>query len=377
METATANAETIALLQDLVRIPSISPTLAPDEGTGEQAVAEFAAQWLNQRGVEAWLEPVAPGRPNVVGRVGRGHGPTLILYGHLDTVQVSNMTVPPFSAHIDGNRLYGRGAFDMKGGVAAAMSAAVALARSGGVDGTLLLALVCDEEHSSIGAQDYVKRHQADGCILAEPTDGELVTGHRGFAWVDVLVKGHAAHGSMFDVGISAVTQAGRLLTALDDFDRTVLRNRTHPLLGPASMHPSMINGGVGLSTYAPQCLVQLEWRTLPGQDEVQVVTETRALVAQAGVAAEVTCTLYRPPMVCPPDARVHRMLREVLGPDVPGGASRAWLDAALFDAAGIPSVVYGPDGDGAHAAVEWVDVNSVLRCAAVYRQAAERFCGK
>lgn len=377
METATANAETIALLQDLVRIPSISPTLAPDEGTGEQAVAEFAAQWLNQRGVEAWLEPVAPGRPNVVGRVGRGHGPTLILYGHLDTVQVSNMTVPPFSAHIDGNRLYGRGAFDMKGGVAAAMSAAVALARSGGVDGTLLLALVCDEEHSSIGAQAYVKRHQADGCILAEPTDGELVTGHRGFAWVDVLVKGHAAHGSMFDVGISAVTQAGRLLTALDDFDRTVLRNRTHPLLGPASMHPAMINGGVGLSTYAPQCLVQLEWRTLPGQDEVQVVTETRALVAQAGVAAEVTCTLYRPPMVCPPDARVHRVLREVLGPDVPGGASRAWLDAALFDAAGIPSVVYGPDGDGAHAAVEWVDVNSVLRCAAVYRQAAERFCGK
>jgi len=375
MDTAATRAETTALLQDLVRIPSVSPTLAPGEGTGEQAVAEFAAAWLNQRGVEAWLEPVAAGRPNVVGRVGRGLGPTLMLYGHIDTVQVSNMTMPPFSAHIEGNRLYGRGAFDMKGGVAAAMSAAVAIGRAGGVAGSVMLALVCDEEHASIGAQHFVQRHKADGCIVAEASGGQLVTGHRGFAWVDVRVSGHAAHGSMYDVGISAITRAGRLLAALDDFDQQVLRSRVHPLLGPASMHPSMIKGGVGLSTYAPECLVQLEWRTLPGQDEAQVVAETRALVAAAGIEADVTCTLYRPPMVCPPGARIRQVMGKVLGPAVTEGAGRAWMDAALFDAAGIPSVIYGPDGDGAHAAVEWVDLDSVLRCAEVYRLAAQRFC--
>jgi acetylornithine deacetylase len=363
-----------ALLQDLVRIPSVSPSLAPGEGQGEQAVAEFAVNWLRERGVEAALEPVAPGRPNAVGRLGNGRGPTLVLYGHLDTVQASNMTIPPFEPRIDGDRLYGRGSADMKGGVAAVMAAAAALAREGGVAGTLLLALVCDEEYSSIGAQAFVEQHRADGCILAEPTNGALITGHRGYAWIDVIVAGRAAHGSLWQVGISANARAGRLLVALDEFDRTTLRQRRHPLLGPASLHPAVVQGGVGLSTYAPECTIRLERRSLPGESDEQILQEIRQLVTEAGVEATVTLTLSRPPMICPADARVKAALQTTLGPDVPEQGALYWMDAALFDAAGTPCVVYGPTGDGLHADVEWVDLPSVHRCAAVYQKAAREF---
>src|SRR5438552_3424242 len=150
--------ETTALLQELVRIPSVSPAIDPIEGTGEAAIAQFAVDWLKERGVEAWLDDVVPGRPNAVGRVGRGTGPTLVLYAHTDTVQVSNMTIPPFEPRIEGTRLYGRGSSDMKCGVAAVMVAAARLARRPHLGGTVLLALVGDEEHASIGAQAFVAK---------------------------------------------------------------------------------------------------------------------------------------------------------------------------------------------------------------------------
>lgn len=367
--------EAIALLQQLVKIPSVSPDLDPESGTGEQAVAEFAAAWLRERGVEAWLEEVVPGRPNVVGRVGSGSGPTLVLCGHLDTVQATGMSIEPFSGEIRDGRLYGRGAYDMKGGVAAIMAAAAEIARAGSLAGTLLLALVSDEEYASVGAQAFVASHRADGCLLAEPTDGAFVTGHRGFAWVDVTVKGRAAHGSRWDLGISANTMAGRLLTALERHDLEALRPRKHPLLGPASVHPAVVRGGVGLSTYAPECLVQLEWRILPGTIEADVLAWTESLVREAGIEASVACTLFRPPMLCPAKATVRRATLEAIGREIPEAGAPFWMDAAFFDAAGIPTVVYGPTGEGAHAAVEWVDLDSVIHCAEVYRRAAEIFC--
>ncbi|MDB4896070.1 MAG: hypothetical protein JWN15_2332 [Firmicutes bacterium] len=367
--------EAIALLQQLVRIPSVSPHLDPATGQGEQAIAEFAAAWLNERGVESWLEAAAPGRPNVVGKVGSGSGPVLVLCGHLDTVQATGMTIDPFGGEIRDGRLYGRGAYDMKAGVAAIMTAAAELARTNTLKGTLLLALVSDEEYASVGAQDFVRRHQADGCLLAEPTDGAFVTGHRGFAWVDVTVQGRAAHGSRWDLGISANTMAGRLLTALDHHDLTVLRPRKHPLLGPASVHPAIVRGGVGLSTYAPECLLQLEWRILPGTTEADVLTWTNDLVQHAGITAAVTCTLFRPPMLCPAAARMRQATLEAIGQALPEQGAPFWMDAAFFDAAGIPTVVYGPTGEGAHAAVEWVDLASVIHCTEVYGRTAALFC--
>src|SRR5688572_2492857 len=253
----------LSLLADLIRIPSVNPSIAPDEAQGEQAIADFACSWFSKNGVAARQEEAAPGRPNVVAEVGRG-SPALVLCGHLDTVGTAGMTIPPFEPRREGGRVYGRGSFDMKGGVAACMAAAAALAREGS-SGRVLVALVADEEYESIGAADFVRRHRADGCILTEASAGQLVLAHKGFVWAEITTRGRAAHGSRFDLGVSAIARMGRIIAALDHFDAETLRARTAPLLGPASLHSSMVRGGVGLSTYAPDCSLSIERRTLPG----------------------------------------------------------------------------------------------------------------
>lgn len=366
------------LLQQLIRIPSVNPTLVPDEGRGEAAVAAFARDWLAQHGLKAWLEEPAPGRPNAVAEVGEGSGLTLVFCAHLDTVGTSGMTIPPFGPRLEDGRIYGRGSYDMKGSAAAVMSAAAALAGSG-LRGRVLVALVADEEYASLGASDFVQRHQADACILTEPSEGKLILGHKGFVWAELLTTGKAAHGSRWDLGVSAIGKMGRIIAALEQFDREVLRKRVHPLVGPASMHSALIQGGTGLSTYAPECRLKVERRTLPGETPEQVVQELEDVVRQAGEEAEVRCFFDRSPLLCDREAPVARCLRDAVNavtgrqPEEAGVAY--WMDAAIFAAAGIPTVNYGPSGAGAHEAVEWVDLDSVVICAQILAEAARRFC--
>jgi acetylornithine deacetylase len=365
------------LLQALVRIPSVNPTIGPGEAHGEAAVAAFARDWLEARGVRSWLEEAAPGRPNAVAEVGAGDGPTLVLCAHLDTVGTDGMT-SPFEPRVEGGRLYGRGSFDMKGGVAACMAAAVSLAREP-LGGRVLLALVADEEYASIGAADFVARHHADGCILTEESTGRLILAHKGFAWVDLVTRGRAAHGSLFDIGVSAIGRMGRIIAALERFDQETLRARSHPLVGPASMHCALVQGGVGLSTYAPECRLTVERRTLPGETGAQVLRELEGVVRAAGEEAELTLRLEQAPLACDPEERVARCVRE--GAEAITGSPPAeegvayWMDSAIFAEAGIPAVDYGPAGAGAHEAVEWVDLDSVVTCARVLVESARRFC--
>jgi acetylornithine deacetylase len=244
-------AAVLELLQQLIRIPSVNPTLVPDEPHGEGAIAAFACDWLVQRGMRAWLEEAVPGRPNAVAEVGDDNGPSLVFCAHLDTVGTAGMTIPAFDSRVEGGKVFGRGAYDMKGSAAAVMSAAAALA-STGLRGQVLVALVADEEYASIGASDFVRRHRADACILTEPSEGRLILGHKGFVWAELVTTGRAAHGSRWDLGISAIGKMGRIIAALEQFDREVLRKRVHPLVGPASMHCALVQGGTGLSTYAP-----------------------------------------------------------------------------------------------------------------------------
>jgi acetylornithine deacetylase len=364
----------LSLLVNLIRIPSVNPTLAPDESDGEAALATFARDWLTERGVEAWLEEVAPGRPNVVAQVGRNSGPTLVLCAHIDTVSTAGMEIPPFEPRLDGGRVYGRGSYDMKGGAAAVMAALAAL-RDSDLAGRVLAALVVDEEHSSIGADDFVARYPADACIVTEPTEGRLCLCHKGFVWSRITTRGVAAHGSRWDLGVSAVGKMGRIVAELERFDRETLRQRTQLKLGPASLHCATIDGGSGLSTYASDCTLQVERRTLPGESVDRVREELEAAVSAAGEQASVDCFFHRTPMVCDPDALVARAVRDaartITGspPDEIGVAY--WTDAAIFDAAGIPTVNFGPAGAGAHAAVEWVDLESIVVCARVLAQAA------
>ena len=366
----------LGTLRDLVRVPSINPSLGDPSATGEGGVARFVQDWLASRGIEARLEEVAPGRPNVVAEVGRG-SPRLALCAHLDTVSAAGMTIAPFDPTMENGRVYGRGSYDMKGGVAAILAAAHAL-HVRPARGTVLLALVADEEYASLGAADFVKRHSADAAILTEASEGKLIIAHKGFVWISVRTRGRAAHGSRWDLGVSAIARMGRIIAALDTFDRDVLRTRKHDLVGPASQHCALVEGGVGLTTYAPECTLQVERRTLPGESPDQVLAEIRDVVAACGEEADVTLALARPPLVCDRNAPVADAVRSatkaVLGYEAPDAGVAYWMDAAIFAEAGIPTVNYGPSGQGAHEAVEWVDGESVVACARILDEAARRF---
>ncbi len=373
----------VELLADLVRIPSVNPSLAPGEATGEAAIASFIREWLARHEIHATLEEASPGRPNVVGKLGGGPGPTLVFCAHIDTVGTAGMTIAPFEPAQRDGKLYGRGSFDMKGGLAAVMVAGARLQQAWaqapqGPPGTLLLALVADEEYTSIGADHFVANHRADACVLAESSEGDLIIAHKGFVWLTVRTTGRAVHGSRWDLGQSAIGPMARIVDALERFDRETLRSRKHPLVGPASMHCGLIQGGVGLSTYAPHCTIRLERRTLPGELPEQVAQEIREVISAIRESADVTIDFSRPPLLGDPQAPIANAIRVAVR-DVTGAAPRDagagyWMDSAVFASAGIPTVVYGPRGFGAHEAVEWVDLGSVAQCADVLVRGAERY---
>lgn len=370
----------LAILQELIRTPSVNPVLAPGEGCGEEAVAKVAQQWLAANGVKGWMEEAAPGRPNAIGEVGTRNGPTVVFCAHLDTVGTNGMTIPPFEPRLDGSRVYGRGSYDMKGSAAAVLCAAATLARDN-FPGRLLVSLVADEEYASIGAQDFVKRHKADACVLTEPSEGRLIVSHKGFVWAEIVTKGRAAHGSRWDLGVSAIAKMAKIVAALEHFDQQELRKRSHHLIGPASQHCSLIRGGSGLSTYAEECTLNIERRTLPGETPEQVMGELENVIRSTGEQAQLRRLLDRPALSCDPNSKIAASLSQAAAsvtgkmPEIAGVSY--WMDAALFAAAGIPTVNYGPSGAGAHEAVEWVDLDSVVSCAKVLVKTALNFCGR
>lgn len=366
-------------LQLLIRTPSVNPSLAPEEGCTESAVALAARDWLLTHGVSAWVDQIAPGRLNCVGETGKRDGRTLVFCAHLDTVGTAGMKIPPFEPRIEAGRVYGRGSYDMKGSAAATMAAAAALAGEQ-FDGRVLLALVADEEYASLGAESFVKRYPADACVVTEPGESEssLVLAHKGFVWAEIETRGRAAHGSRWDLGVSAIGKMGRIIAALERFDREQLRPRVHPLVGPASLHCAVIRGGSGLSTYAETCALQVERRTLPGETPEQVMRELHDVIHQAGEEAQVRCLLDRPPLTCDREAVIAVCVQEAVSTITGHPAKEVgvgyWMDAAIFAAAGIPTVNYGPVGAGAHEPVEWVELRSVVACSEVLIEVAHRF---
>ena len=379
MSDSVTRKQVVEALELLVSTPSVNPTLAPEEGHDERAIAAAAAEWLRERGVEAWVDEVKPTRTNAVGRTGSGER-TLVFCGHIDTVATAGMTIAPFEPRIENGRMYGRGSFDMKGGVAAVMCALVALAKEQ-PQGQVMAALVCDEEVASIGAADFVKRYRADACVLTEPSMNgprDLVLAHKGFVWVEIVTTGFATHGSRWDLGISAIGKMGRIIAALERYDREELRKRLAPLVGPASMHCATIAGGTGWSTYSSECRLQVERRTIPGETVEQVLDELRDVIARADEEAEINLVLARSPMTCSSDAPLARCARSALeaitGTEPTDVGVGYWMDAAIFAEAGVPTVNFGSAGAGAHEAVEWVDVDSVVQVANALVQTAHEY---
>src|ERR1051325_6846830 len=364
-----ARGDAVALTRALVRIDSRNPSLVTG-APGEAEIAQFLSEVLRDWGFSVELQEVAKGRPNVIGRIGSGSGPSLMFNGHIDVVDVVGMRHSPFEADQRDGRIWGRGSSDMKSGVAA-MCAAAARAADRGLGGEIIVTAVVDEEFKSLGTRALVAGGiRADAAIVTEPTRLAIMPAHKGFVWMDLEVRGVAAHGSRWEIGVDAIRHAGLFLAELDRYDATMLPERSHPLLGRPSVHASLISGGSGLSTYPDRCTLSIERRTIPGESPDQVVAETQALcdaVAKRHLAFDgrLTMTLAQPPSDVATSAPIAKALRSSIdvvsatGESIPvriEGMS-AWTDAALLNDADIPAICFGPgDIALAHAAEEYVD---------------------
>jgi acetylornithine deacetylase len=361
----------IALLRDLVSIDSVNPALVAG-AAGEQAIARRIAAELTMIGLDVHVTEVAPGRPNVVGVLeGRSPGRALMFCGHTDTVGVSGMH-RPFQADVREGRLYGRGAQDMKGGLAAAIAAARRIVETGGLEaGRLIVAAVVDEEHGSTGAEALVSAWKADGAVVTEPTALDVAVAHKGFQWVSIETRGRAAHGSRPREGRDAILRMGRVLAALDALDARLQRGRAHPTLGTASLHASTIEGGHELSTYPVRAWLQFERRTLPGEPSDVALLETNRILEklrsedpefEGGAQLMFAREPYEIPAGDPLPQLLAGAAASVGGSPAHVGMS-FWTDAAILGSAGIPSVLFGPGGAGLHSTEEYVVIEDVCRC--------------
>jgi acetylornithine deacetylase len=373
-------------LAALVRINSVNPKFS-NGSTDESAIAAHLEGVLHALGMEVTRHEAARGRTSVVGRLrGSGGGRSLMLYGHIDTVGIEGMKAP-LSGRVRNGRMHGRGAYDMKGGVAACLAAAKAIVDSGSaLVGDLLFVGAADEEVASIGMSAVLKNVRADAAIVTESTELQLCLAHKGFCWMEVEVEGRAAHGSRFEEGIDANMAMGRFLGRLDVLERALRMRTPHVLVGPPSLHAAVILGGTGTSTYAAHCRLEIERRTVPGETEASALAEIQAILDSlaaddANFRARVRPLLSRGSFEARRDSSivdaVHAAATSVLGAPPAIIGEPYWMDAALLADAGIETVVIGPTGAGAHAAKEWVDLASVESVAAILARSAERFCGK
>jgi acetylornithine deacetylase/succinyl-diaminopimelate desuccinylase-like protein len=368
------------LLAELVAADSTNPGLVPG-GVGEAAVAGILADRMAAAGLEVDVWEVAPGRPNVVGTLrGTGGGRSLMFCGHTDVVASE---AGGFVPRVADGRMHGRGTCDMKGGIAAAIAAAERLAAAPPA-GDVLIACVIDEEWLSLGAEALVARHRADAAVLPEQTDLEVVFAHGGFAWYDVRSVGIEAAGGRPELGRDAIALAGPILEGIAALDRD-LAGRETAEWGRPSVHASTIRGGHTYPAYPAECMIGVERCIMPGESLAESRAEMDRLVERARAADERfeggwTTVVAREPVLLDRDEPVVRetvaAAAAVLGRPPVVRSDYGWMDSGILVEAGIPCIVFGPTGDGLHTADEWVDLESVEACAAVFERLARSFCG-
>jgi acetylornithine deacetylase len=376
-----------AALAEMVRIPSINPDLVPG-ASGERAQAEAIAKRLRRTpAIDVELQDAGNGRPNVIASVGRGRGQTLLLNGHIDTVGVVGMH-DPYNPRIAGTRLYGRGSYDMKGSMAGALVLLEALARAHEPAGRVVVTFVVDEEYASIGSQAIcreLERWRPDAAIVLENSALDICVAHKGFAWAEIVTHGTAAHGSRYWLGVDAIANMGSVLVGLKQLNADLLAREPHRYLGAPSLHASLIEGGQELSSYPATCRLQLERRTVPGETAAQIRAELQAVLdavaaTDATFAAELTLGLVRDPFEVDEGADIVQTLlaaARLERDDEPAFIGKAgWADSALLAAAGVPTVYFGPDGAGAHATEEWIDLDSLVAYTRVLARVVNEFCG-
>jgi acetylornithine deacetylase len=378
-------AEAVDLLSAMVKIESVTPWLI-STGSGEGEMANYIAKWLAGTGAEIEIVEVQPGRPNVLARLrGAGGGPTLCLNAHTDTVGFANWPAEALVPRIDGDRMYGLGVADDKSGCAAGMLVLRSLASSGArLRGDLLVACVADEEGISIGSEHLARHAGIDAAIVIEPQPTDmLVVEHQGFGWIDVITHGVAAHGSAPEQGVDAIVHLAEVISRLHRLDREVFARNPSQMNGRTVFHTGTINGGTDYATYPNRATLGIEIGTQPGEHLSDRVAEIEAIFAEIadhepGFRGEVAVRLDRDPFL----AQGHERLQEVLVAamtDVLGRAPlstglNAWTDAALLQAAGVPTLLVGATGGNFHAPGEWLSLSEFRKLCAILEKTVVNF---
>ncbi len=379
---------TVKLLRELIAVPSVNPTFFADAPayTGEQRVADFLASLAGPTGMSVEFRKVRPGRPNLLVRM----SPTgkirqrVLLAPHLDTVGGPELPGKLFTPEIKGDRLYGRGACDTKGSVAVMFTALQELAQSGSrpEHTEIVFAGLIDEECSQKGSRALVgTKFKADLAIVGEPTRLQVVTGHKGVLWLKLKTRGHAAHGSHPELGCNAVHAMARIVDALETGYAAQLRERTHRLLGQATINVGAMHGGNQPNIVPAECIALVDRRTLPGETEPQVFKEIKSFLQ----AQELPITQGKPSQERPAGSRAPAAfeMRKMLHTNCPaleteseqplvslflkcarqkaGGVVDYFSDAGVLSNGGIPSVLFGPgDIAQAHKPDEWVSIKQI-----------------
>ncbi|WP_319447039.1 MULTISPECIES: M20 family metallopeptidase [unclassified Mycobacterium] len=381
--------ETVELLEAMVRIDSVTPWLIPG-GAGEGEVARYAQDWFTKLGLEVILEEVEPGRPNVLAWLrGSAPGPTICLTAHSDTVGYAGWPDRALNPVIEGDRMIGLGVADDKGACVAAMLAAAELVRSGAqLAGNVLIALAIDEEGVSIGMEHLVAHHadEIDLAINLEPDGSHTIFGeHQGFGWIDIVVHGVPAHGSAPEKGVDAIVHMAEVITRLHRLDKTQWTPKPDPRNGRTVFHTGTIHGGTDYATYPNEVVLGIEIGTQPGETLANRVADIEAIfdevkAEEPSFSGEVRVRLDRNPFTGEGNEALLTALADATE-EVNGVRSKitglnAWTDAALLQSAGIPTVLFGPDGGNYHAADEWVSIPDVIASAEILRRTVVTLIG-
>lgn len=373
----------VQTLADLVSINSVNP--AYENGVSEAGVCAYIRKFFARRGIATSEQEVFPGRPNLIARLpGRNPDRRVILEAHTDTASVQGMSIAPFEPRVADGRLYGRGACDTKAGLAAMMHAVASLKEEGLTPPCeVWLAAVADEEFSFRGVVKLCDGLSAEAAIVAEPTELRAVIASKGVLRWRIAVRGKAAHSSKPHLGVNAITHMARVILAFEE-DHRRLADSPHPLLGPATCNVGLIHGGVQVNFVPDSCVIEIDRRLLPGETADAVLDGYQRMLAELKInhasldAVMERAMLVDDPLETAPDSPPARRASQLLGEmgldatlrGVPFGS-----DASKLSRAGVPSLIFGPGSiDRAHAAVEYVEIDQVLRAFEFYRQFLLRF---
>jgi acetylornithine deacetylase len=364
--------ETTRLLRDLVALPSVNPMGRAAEGPNyfEHRVTAYLEEFFRGLGVACERQPVAPLRENIVARwQAPGAARTLIFEAHQDTVPTDNMTIEPFDPRIEAGRLYGRGACDIKGGMAAMLAAFARVVRERPPGASsLVVACTVDEEHTFLGVQRLVEGGlKGDMAVVAEPTRMHIVNAHKGVVRWHLHTSGRACHSSSPEQGVNAIYRMGRLLTGIERYAEHLRASASDPLLGPPTLSVGRIEGGASVNTVPDRCRIDIDRRVIPGEDPLAAPAQLAAYLRdEAGIDFPFECGAPWMSKVALGPAGSEELVRR-LGAviDEVRGSHRVMAvpygtDASTIAEAGVPAVVFGPgDIARAHTCDEWVPLDA------------------